>query len=74
MEFLSRIVTRKKFLFVSTSVALVLAFFGLKRNPVENKVKMKFLTRDGKLVEIDADKLPTAKRVASKSDIQQWIK
>ncbi len=38
------------------------------------KKTIKFLTEDGKLVEIDADKLPTASRPASKADIQQWIK
>lgn len=35
---------------------------------------MKFLTQDGRLVEIDADKVPAAKRVATKADIQNWIK
>lgn len=35
----------------------------------------KFLTQDGKLVEIDIEKLPLSKKViASKEDVQNWVK
>ena len=40
----------------------------------EKKNTVKFLTQEGKLVEIDVDKLPAAKRTASKADVQNWIK
>ena len=43
-------------------------------NKTKKSKTVKMLTQDGKLVEIDADKLPTARRVATKSDIQNWIK
>jgi hypothetical protein len=64
---------RRKFLFAGISLASVWAFirFGKKHPP---KKIVKFLTRDGKLVEVDMDKLPTARKIAGKADIQQWIK
>lgn len=73
MELLSRILTRKNFLLASITVATVSALMGLKRTAVGKKTKMKFLTREGKLVEIDVDRLPASKRPASIADVQQWI-
>jgi hypothetical protein len=64
---------RKKFLFAGLSFAALAAFFKWRSRP-EKKNTMKFLTQEGKLVEIEVDKLPKVKRVASKTDIQQWIK
>ena len=64
---------RRKFIFAGISLAAVWATFRFSKPPVK-KQTVKFLTQDGKLVEIDADKLPPAKRIASKADIQQWIK
>jgi DNA gyrase/topoisomerase IV subunit A len=63
---------RRKFLFAGLSLA-ALAAFRIGKKPEEKKT-VTFLTQDGKLVEIDADKLPTAKRTASGSDVQNWIK
>ena len=67
--------TRKKFLFSGFSLAAVAAFFkwGNQIQP-EKKQTAKFLTQDGKLVEIDLDKLPTSKTAATKEDVQTWIK
>jgi hypothetical protein len=67
--------TRKKFLFSGLSLAAVAAFFkwGNQIQP-EKKQTAKFLTQDGKLVEIDVDKLPKAKQAATKEDVQTWIK
>ena len=66
---------RRKFLFAGFSLAAVWATlrFG-KKQPEAKPATMKFLTQDGKLVEVDRDKLPIAKRAASKTDIQSWIK
>jgi hypothetical protein len=64
---------RRKFLFTGISLAAVWAALRLGRPP-EKKKSVKFLTQDGKLVEIEIDKVPAASRIASKSDIQQWIK
>ncbi len=64
---------RKKFLLAGLGLTAVAAFFKVEKQP-EKKNTIKFLTQDGKLVEIDADKLPTTKQVASKSDVQNWIK
>jgi len=66
--------TRKSFLFAGLSLAAVTTFFKWGKQPEQPKNKVKFLTRDGKLVEIDADKLTSAKRPASKEEVQNWIK
>ncbi len=66
--------TRKNFLFAGISLAAIAAFFKWKSEPPLKKNTIKFLTQEGKVVEIDADKLPTVKRTASKADIQHWIK
>lgn len=65
--------SRKKFLFSGLSLAAVAAFFQLGNQP-EKKKTAKFLTQDGKLVEIEVDKLPSSKKAATKEDVQTWIK
>ncbi|HEY5826080.1 MAG TPA: hypothetical protein VIT44_17020 [Cyclobacteriaceae bacterium] len=67
--------SRKKFLFSGLSLAAITAFF-FKREiqPEEKKKTVKFLTQDGKLVEIEVDKLPASKKAATKEDVQNWIK
>ncbi|MBK5277450.1 MAG: hypothetical protein JJE09_01175 [Bacteroidia bacterium] len=64
---------RKKFLLAGLGLAGVAAFFKTEKQP-KIKNTTKFLTQDGRLVEIDTNKLPTTKLVASKLDIQNWIK
>jgi hypothetical protein len=64
---------RRKFLFAGLSLAAVWASLRWGVQP-EKKKTMKFLTQDGKLVEVDIDKLPVPKRNATKEDIQHWIK
>ena len=66
---------RRKFLFTGFSLAAVWATLRFaKKKPEAKPATMKFLTQDGKLVEVDWDKLPQSKRAASKTDIQSWIK
>ena len=65
--------SRKKFLFSGLSLAAVATFFKWGSEP-EKKKTAKFLTQDGKLVEIDLDKLPLSRKAASKEDVQSWIK
>ena len=65
--------SRKKFLFSGLSLAAVTVFFKWGTQP-EKKKTVKFLSQEGKLVEIDVDKLPTSKIAATKDDIQNWIK
>jgi len=67
------ILSRKKFLFSGFSLAAVAAFFKWG-NQQEKKKTAKYLTQDGKLVEIEVDKLPTSKKAATKEDVQTWIK
>jgi uncharacterized protein with von Willebrand factor type A (vWA) domain len=65
--------SRKKFLFSGLSLAALATFFKWGNQP-EKKKTAKFLTQDGKLVEIDVDNLPSSKRAATKEDVQTWIK
>lgn len=65
--------SRKKFLFSGFSLAALAAFFTWRNQP-EKKKTAKFLTQDGKLVEIDMDKMPTSRKAATKEDLQNWIK
>jgi hypothetical protein len=68
-------VSRKKFLFSGLSLAAIAAYFANWGSVKPNKKKtMKFLTQDGKLVEIDIDKLPISKKAATREDVQTWIK
>jgi predicted acyltransferase len=64
---------RRKFLFAGVSLAAIWATLLFTKKP-QAKEKVKFLTQDGKLVEIEIDKLPPAKRMASGTDIETWIK
>ena len=64
---------RRKFLVAGISLAALWATFRFWKQP-EKKKTMKFLTQDGKLVEIDLDKMPSKKETASKADIQNWVK
>ena len=68
--------TRKKFLLSGISLTAIVAFFkwGKWGNEGEKKKTAKFLTQDGKLVEIELDKLPSSKKAATKEDVQNWIK
>jgi hypothetical protein len=66
--------TRKKFLFSGLSLAGLLAFFKWSTLKPEKKNTAKFLTQEGKLVEIDFDKLPVSKKAATKEDVQNWVK
>jgi hypothetical protein len=66
---------RRKFLFAGLSLAALLAtlrFTTKKRD--EKKTTLKFLTQDGRLVEVDASKMPAARQTATKQDLQNWVK
>jgi hypothetical protein len=38
------------------------------------KKTLRFLTKEGKLVEVDADQLPQASKAASNDEVKNWIK
>jgi hypothetical protein len=65
---------RRKFLFAGLSFTGLVAALPFLKKPVEKKQSIKFLTQEGKLVEIDVDKIPSNKQAATKKDIQGWIK
>jgi len=65
--------SRKKFILTGLSLAGVFSFFKWGSRS-KKKSTVKFLTRDGRLVEVDSDKLPSSKkRAASKNDFLTWI-
>ncbi len=66
--------TRKSFLFAGLTLTAVTAFFKWGKQTEQPKSTVKFLTQEGKLVEINADKLTSAKRTATKEEVQNWIK
>ncbi|MFN3841429.1 MAG: hypothetical protein ACK4RF_12060 [Cyclobacteriaceae bacterium] len=68
--------TRKKFVWTSIGLTALIALTPFLRNKarLQPKKTVKFLTREGKLVEVDVDKLPGQRMNASREDIQNWIK
>jgi hypothetical protein len=65
---------RRKFLFAGLSLAALWTTLRFTKKHEPKKTTIKFLTQDGKLVEIDADKIPAIKQAATKKDIQSWVK
>jgi hypothetical protein len=73
---------RRKFLFAGLSLAALLAtlrFTAKKRDEQKTTLKPanrpgRFLTQDGRLVELDASKMPATKQAATKQDLQNWVK
>ena len=62
-------------MFAGLSLAAVATVVRFMKRPNEKKIqKIKFLTQDGTLVEIDADKIPDSKVAATKKDIQSWVR
>lgn len=66
--------SRRKFLL--TSLLAVGGLAALKRwwprsKPKNNKIKL--LTHDGKLVEVDVKNMPFNRRVATKKDLVKWV-
>jgi hypothetical protein len=67
--------SRKKFIFTGISLAALFTFFKWGSAQAEEKKEtVKFLTEDGRLVEIDVKKVPELRQKASNSDVKNWIK
>jgi hypothetical protein len=67
--------SRRKFLFAGLSLAALLATLRFtKKSTGGKKTTIKLLTQDGRLVEVDADKIPSVKQAATKQDLQNWVK
>jgi len=77
-----KISTRKKFLVwgatIVTSLTALKLFSGSKKSAhseEKNSSTVKMLTQDGKLVEVDIDKLYCGKRKKiSDAELKQWVK
>ena len=64
--------SRKKFLILGLSAITFFSVFKFVR-PSQKKKKVKLLTQDGRLVEIDKNLLSKGKKI-SNEELQQWIK
>jgi hypothetical protein len=66
-------ISRKKFIFIGTAVLGVFSLFKLNifGNPKQTK-KSKYLTQDGKLVEVDDQHITSRNKIYT-SDIQHWV-
>lgn len=65
--------SRRKFIGVS---ALAIGFFTALKNIqlfTPKRKTAKFLTRDGRLVEVDLSKLPKHKKAINKQQLASWI-
>jgi hypothetical protein len=71
MEFLKN-QNRRKFLLAGLTLTALWTTLKFWNKPEEKK-SMKFLTEDGKLVEVDINKLPSAKKAVSKAELQNWV-
>jgi hypothetical protein len=66
--------TRKKFLLLTAAAfcsATVLRFFRVNRK--KSKYTVKMLTQDGRLVEIDRDKLSMPGKKITNDQLQRWV-
>jgi len=72
--------SRKKFLLWGGAVLTSLTAFRLFAPSRKNLLKeekattVKMLTQDGRLVEIDIDKIPQTRKKIKKSEIPAWVK
>lgn len=69
-------ITRKKFIWTSIGLTALSALIPFLHKRIRSKPKqtITFLTREGKLVELEVDRLPGQRKRASREEIQNWIK
>ena len=75
MQQTSRTNTRKKFIWLGGAILAWFAtsrIFGSQENNKTEKVKM--LTEDGNLVEVDKSRLLAGGRKVTNNELQQWVK
>jgi hypothetical protein len=76
MEFLSAIgsISRRAFLGIgATTMAVVLTIKKLSFIKAPKKNTARFLTRDGRLVEVDTNRLPFKKKMVGKQQLVSWV-
>jgi hypothetical protein len=68
-----KIPSRRKFIFLGLSAV---AFFSVFRfvMPSKKKKTIKMLTEDGRLVQIDEERLPSKGKKISNNELHNWIK
>ena len=70
-------VSRKKFVIWGASAMAVLTaarFFFRPGTKKEKTTRVKMLTQEGKLVEVEVSKLPAKRKKASMEQLQNWVK
>jgi hypothetical protein len=69
------LLSRKKFIAWSTCIGSLLVLPALlrpsKKKDPEKKVKM--LTRDGRLVEVDVSRIPLKRKKITEADLKTWV-
>ena len=65
--------SRKKFLILGLSAITFFSVFKFVR-PSQKKKKVKMLTQDGKLVEIDQDMISGSKRKITDPELKAWVR
>jgi hypothetical protein len=67
-------ISRKNFLSWGVGITSVLALPAFLRNKKKKKPqKVKMLTQDGRLVEIDMENIPSKKQKIKDADIHTWV-
>lgn len=76
MDHLTKKVSRKKFLFLGAGISSLLALPAFVRFGKEKKIsngKVKMLTQDGVLVEVEAARIPSQKKKLTAGEIHSWV-
>ena len=66
--------TRKGFLVAGLSLGVLLFWKWNWRSKTQTKRTVKLLDHNGRLVEVDQDKLLATKHTATNEEVQNWIK
>ena len=68
-----KIFSRKNFLTWGIAISSVLAVPSIFRAKKKGTKKVKMLTQDGRLVEIDQENIPIKKQKIKSADIHTWV-
>lgn len=68
-----KIFSRKNFLTWGITISSVLAVPSIFRAKKKGTKKVKMLTQDGRLVEIDQENIPIKKQKIKSADIHTWV-
>lgn len=70
----AKIRTRKGFILTGLILGVVGLLGWRKKTQLNKPASLKFLSKEGKLVEVDIDKLRSIGRLASNEEVKNWIR